>query len=204
MYLQAQSILGGRMDLGRTALRIVVGPLFVGHGTQKLFGWFGGHGLEGTGAFFEQLGLKPGKRHATGAGAAEAVGGALLTLGALTPVAAGLITGTMITAIRKVHAPKGPWNTEGGYEYNLTLIAAMAALTEVGPGRPSVDDAVFPRLKGNALALAQFAGAAAATALLTSERVSTEPAGDEPELGPEAEAERQKRFAREDAEVSAG
>ena len=73
----------------------------------------------GTAGFFEgKLGLKPGKRHATAAGASEAIGGALLTLGALTPVAAGLITGTMITAIRKVHAPKGPWVTEGGYEYN--------------------------------------------------------------------------------------
>jgi putative oxidoreductase len=116
------------MDLGRTALRLVAGPLFVGHGTQKLIGWFGGHGLDGTGAFFEgQLGLKPGKRHATAAGASETIGGALLTLGALTPVAAGLITGVMITAIRKVHAPKGPWVTEGGYEYNAVLIAVVAA-----------------------------------------------------------------------------
>jgi len=187
------------MDLGRTALRIVIGPLFVGHGAQKLFGWFGGHGLEGTGAFFEQLGLRPGKRHATGAGAAEAVGGALLTVGALTPVAAGLITGTMITAVRKVHAPKGPWNTDGGYEYNLTVIAAMAALAEVGPGRPSVDESVFPRLKGNGWALAQFAGAAAATALLTSERMNPEPATDDADV----QAERQNRFAREDAEVPA-
>ena len=98
------------MDIGRTALRMVIGPLFVGHGTQKLFGWFGGHGLDGTAGFFENaLGLKPGKRHAAAAGAAETIGGVLLTLGALTPVAAGLITGTMITAIRKVHAPKGPW-----------------------------------------------------------------------------------------------
>ena len=56
------------MDIGRTALRLVIGPLFVGHGTQKLFGWFGGHGLEGTAGFFEgKLGLKPGKRHATAA-----------------------------------------------------------------------------------------------------------------------------------------
>jgi putative oxidoreductase len=192
------------MDLGRTALRLVIGPLFVGHGTQKLFGWFGGHGLEGTGAFFEQLGLKPGKRHATGAGTAEAVGGALLTLGALTPLAAGLITGAMITAIRKVHASKGPWITDGGYEYNLTLIAVMAALTEVGPGRPSVDESVFPRLKGNGWALAQFAGAAAGAALLTSERMNAEPATDAADGSAEAEAERQNRFAREDAEVPAG
>ena len=143
------------MDIGRTALRLVIGPLFVGHGTQKLFGWFGGHGLDATAGMFEgKLGLKPGKRHATAAGASEAIGGALLTVGALTPVAAGLITGTMITAIRKVHAPNGPWVTQGGYEYNAVLIAAMLALTADGPGRPSVDAAAFPRLKGDALALA--------------------------------------------------
>jgi putative oxidoreductase len=192
------------MDLGRTALRFVLGPLFVGHGTQKLFGWFGGHGLEGTGAFFEQLGLRPGKRQAASAGAAEAVGGALLTLGALTPVAAGLITGTMITAIRKVHAPKGPWVTDGGYEYNLTVIAAMLALAEAGPGRPSVDEAVFPRLKGNGWALAQFAGSAAAAALLTSDRMNPAPATEQADVSTETQAERQNRFAREDAEVPAG
>src|SRR3954447_7796184 len=168
------------MDLGRTALRLVIGPLFVGHGTQKLFGWFGGHGLDGTGAFFEQLGLKPGKRHATGAGAAEAIGGALLTLGALTPVAAGLITGTMITAIRKVHLSKGPWVTEGGYEYNAVLIAAVLALTADGPGRPSVDAAAFPRLHGNAIALAQFAAAPAGSASRPAAR--GEPAADEEQV----------------------
>src|SRR3954451_9342931 len=97
------------MDLGRFFLRAVVGPLFVGHGTQKLFGWFGGHGPDGTGGFFEGLGLKPGKRHATAAGVAEAGGGRLLTLGAATPVAAAMVSGTMITAIRKVPLPKGPW-----------------------------------------------------------------------------------------------
>ena len=188
------------MDLGRTALRFVIGPLFVGHGTQKLFGWFGGHGPDGTGAFFEQLGLRPGKRQATAAGASETVGGALLTLGALTPVAAGLITGTMITAIRKVHAPKGPWATDGGYEYNLTLIAAMLALTETGPGRPSVDASVFPSLKGNGLALAQFAAAAGAAALLTSERMHAE---DEP-APDDVEAPRHERFTRQESEVPTG
>jgi putative oxidoreductase len=195
------------MDLGRTALRFVIGPLFVGHGTQKLFGWFGGHGLDGTGAFFEQLGLKPGKRQAAAAGASEALGGALLTLGALTPVAAGLVTGTMITAIRKVHGEKGPWVTNGGYEYNLTVIAAMLALTEAGPGRPSVDESVFPRLKGNGWALAQFAASAAGAAVLTSERMNAEepPADDaEAQLPSDAQAPRQQRFTREDAEVPAG
>src|SRR3954471_16172016 len=97
------------MDLGRTALRFVIGPLFVGHGTQKLFGWFGGHGLDGTGGFFESLGLKPGRANAIAAGASEAGGGALLAAGVAIPVAAAAITGTMVTAIRHVHAPKGPW-----------------------------------------------------------------------------------------------
>lgn len=190
------------MDIGRIALRLVIGPLFVGHGTQKLFGWFGGHGLEGTAGFFEgKLGLKPGKRHATAAGASEAIGGALLTLGALTPVAAGLITGTMITAIRKVHAPNGPWVTQGGYEYNAVLIAAVLALTADGPGRPSVDAAAFPRLKGDALALATFAGAAAASAYLTADR--SEPAADEVPDEEQVTAPRQERFARESADVPA-
>src|SRR5690349_15012284 len=83
-----------KMNVGKLALRGVIGPLFVGHGTQKLFGWFGGHGLEGTAGFFEQgIGLRPGKRHATAAGLSEAVGGALLTAGALTPLASSMIIG---------------------------------------------------------------------------------------------------------------
>ena len=189
------------MDIGRTALRWVIGPLFVGHGTQKLFGWFGGHGLDGTAAFFEgKLGLKPGKRHATAAGASEAIGGLLLTLGAFTPVAAGLITGTMVTAIRKVHAPAGPWVTQGGYEYNAVLIAAMLALTEAGPGRPSVDDALFPWMRGNALALAQFAAAAAGATLLTEQAGEDEPAAEEDDA---VSAPRHERFTREPSQVPA-
>ncbi len=104
------------MTLGIAALRGVIGPLFVGHGAQKLFGAFGGHGLDGTGGYFEQLGLRPGRRHATAAGAAELAGGALLTLGALTPVATTLISSTMITAVRTAHAKNCPWDTEGGFE----------------------------------------------------------------------------------------
>jgi putative oxidoreductase len=136
------------MRFGALIIRAVVGPLFIGHGTQKLFGWFGGHGVEGTGGFFEQLGLRPGKRHAVAAGAAETAGGALLTLGALTPVATTIVSSTMVTAIRKVHAAKGPWVTEGGFEYNAVLIAAMTALAEAGPGFLSVDEELLPELKG--------------------------------------------------------
>ena len=129
------------MKIGRLILRLAVGGFFIGHGTQKLFGWFGGHGPDGTGQFFEALGLRPGKRHAIAAGAAEAGGGALLALGAATPLAASVLTATMLTAIQKVHLSKGPWSTDGGYEYNLVLIGAVLALAETGPGSPSIDSA---------------------------------------------------------------
>jgi putative oxidoreductase len=154
------------MDIGTVALRGVVGPLFVGHGTQKLFGWFGGHGLDGTGGFFESIGLRPGRRNAMAAGIAEAGGGALLTLGALTPLGATMVAGTMVTAIRKVHLPNGPWVTENGYEYNATIIAAMATLVQHGPGTPSVDAVVFPNLKGKGWAVASLAAAIAGSFLM--------------------------------------
>jgi putative oxidoreductase len=155
------------MNLGTTLVRGVLGPLFVGHGTQKLFGWFGGHGLDGTGGFFESLGLRPGRRHATGAGAAEATGGVLLTLGALTPVAQALISGVMITAIRRVHLKNGPWVSDGGWEYNALIIATLFAVTDHGPGSPSVDASAFPRLHGPALAIAALAAGAAGSYLAT-------------------------------------
>jgi putative oxidoreductase len=188
------------MDFGRLLTRGVVGPLFVGHGTQKLFGWFGGHGPDGTGGFFESLGLRPGTRHATAAGVSEALGGALLTLGAFTPLAQAMITGTMVTAVRKVHAPNGPWVTANGYEYNLTLIALAAALTETGPGRPSVDSALFgDALKGKGWALAALAAGVAGSYLVTERLV--EPAPEEqaaPQVGMDDPAlADQPRFDRE-------
>jgi putative oxidoreductase len=118
------------MKLLRLTLRVLIGGLFVGHGTQKLFGWFGGHGLDGTGGFFESLGLKPGKRNAAAAGIAEAGGGALFASGIALPLAGAAITGTMTTAIRHVHGAKGPWTTDGGWEYNAVLIAATLAVVE--------------------------------------------------------------------------
>src|SRR5438067_1492483 len=113
------------MKLGLTLLRTIVGALFFGHGAQKLFGWFGGHGPDGTGQFFEQIGLRPGRRQAIAAGAAEAGGGALITLGLFTPAAAASIIGVMATAIRSVHGKNGPWVTNNGFEYNLALAAIM-------------------------------------------------------------------------------
>src|SRR3954451_4030976 len=114
----------------RTALRLLVGGLFIGHGTQKLFGWFGGHGPDGTGGFLESVGLKPGKQNAVAAGVAEAGGGALLATGVALPLAGAAITGTMTTAIRHVHAEKGPWTTNGGWEYNGVIIGATLAVVE--------------------------------------------------------------------------
>ncbi|HWI73453.1 MAG TPA: DoxX family protein [Baekduia sp.] len=167
------------MNIGTLALRGVVGPLFVGHGTQKLFGWFGGHGIEGTGGFFENLGLRPGKRHAIAAGTAEALGGLLLTLGAFTPLAATMLSSSMVTAIRTVHAPNGPWVADNGWEYNAVVIGALAAVVEHGPGSPSVDARLFPSWHGKGWAAASLAGAAAASFVVTS--LTAEPPREEQE-----------------------
>src|ERR1700735_195415 len=141
------------MNLGPPLLRLVVGGYFSGHGTQKLFGWFGGHGLDATAGMFESLGLRPGKRHATAAGIAEAGGGAALVPGAATPLAASVLVATMITAIHRVHLPNGPWVTDQGYEYNLVLIAAVLSLAETGPGSPSIDSARGSEMHGPKWAL---------------------------------------------------
>jgi putative oxidoreductase len=145
------------MKIGRLLLRLVVGGLFIGHGVQKLFGWFDGPGLDTTAAGFEHLGLRPGKPNAIAAGAAEAGGGALLALGLETPFAASVLTATMLTAIHRVHASKGPWVTNGGYEYNVVLIAAALALAEVGPGPLSLDAARGRERSGSHWAIAAFA-----------------------------------------------
>ena len=153
------------MKLGALVLRGTIGSLFVAHGTQKLFGWFDGPGLDRVSGMMEKLERRPPRRHALLAGLSETVGGALLAAGALTPVATAMLTGTMTTAIRKVHVSKGPWNTGGGYEYNAVLIAAMAALADTGPGALSVDSARFPRMHGPAWAAAATAAGVAGSYL---------------------------------------
>jgi putative oxidoreductase len=145
------------MKIGRLLLRLTVGGFFFGHGTQKLFGWFGGHGIEPTAQMFESLGMRPGRRNAIAAGAAEAGGGAALALGLATPLAAGAITSVMLTAIHRVHLKNGPWVTNGGYEYNAVLIAAVLALAELGPGALSVDHALGQERSGLGWALAAAA-----------------------------------------------
>jgi putative oxidoreductase len=149
------------MKIGRLLLRLSVGGFFFGHGTQKLFGWFGGHGLDATAGGFEQMGLRPGKSHAIAAGAAEAGGGALLAAGLATPLAASAVTATMLTAIKTVHLKNGPWLSNGGYEYNVVLIAAALMLVEAGPGSLSLDAALGRERSGTGWTIAALAGGVA-------------------------------------------
>jgi putative oxidoreductase len=165
------------MRLGTALLRTVIGALFIGHGLQKLAGWFGGYGLEATGGAFEQMGLRPGKVHAGAAGVAETAGGALLIAGTATPFAAAMLTGTMTTAIEKVHWQKGVWNTEGGFEYNAVLIAALFAIT--------ADD------DGNGWAIAELA-AGVAGGLAVAKLAARAPEEQDPS----------QRFQREEEQVA--
>lgn len=151
------------MPLARFVARTVIGGFFIGHGTQKLMGWFGGPGLAGTDQMMDSLQMHPPRRNALAAGVSEAAGGALLAAGLATPLAASSLIGVMTTAIRKVHAPNGVWNSNGGFEYNLTLIAALATLVEVGPGALSLDRAFGIEKKGTAVALGATALGVAAS-----------------------------------------
>ena len=151
------------MNVGRLVIRTAIGGLFVGHGTQKLFGWFGGPGPAGTEQMMEGLQLAPARRNALAAGAAETAGGVLLAAGLATPLAAASLIGTMATAIRTVHLKNGPWNANGGYEYNLVLIATLLGLVDDGPGELSADRALGVRASGPWWALGTLAGALAAS-----------------------------------------
>ena len=127
------------MDLGLLIVRFVVGLTLAAHGAQKLFGWFGGYGLDGTGQFMEQLGFHPGRRHAALAGLTETGGGVLLALGLLTPLGAALVGSVMLVATATVHFKNGFFAAGGGYEYNLVLAAAAVSIAFTGPGAFSLD-----------------------------------------------------------------
>jgi putative oxidoreductase len=176
------------MKLGLTALRLALGAVFFAHGTQKLFGWFGGPGLDNLAKGFDSMGLKPGKRNAALAAAAETGGGALFALGLATPVAAAGTIGVMNQAIRSVHLSKGFFSTQGGYEFNLVLIAAAVALADAGPGEFSLDEALGLKLHGPLWALAALgAGLAGPQLLERALPAPTEPAPEPPRMVPEPE-----------------
>jgi putative oxidoreductase len=142
------------MDVGLLLIRSIPGLLLVGHGTQKLFGWFGGKGLRGTATGLESNGYRPGRPFAFLAGFGEAAGGLLFALGLLTPLACAAIIGVMLNAIVSVHWSKGIWSTNGGFEFPLTFAVVAAGIAFAGPGRFSVDRAVGLSLRGTAWGIA--------------------------------------------------
>jgi putative oxidoreductase len=156
------------MRVARLLGRLLIGGLFFAHGTQKLFGWFGGPGPEKTASMMEKLGMHPARPQALAAGSAEAYGGLGIAIGAFTPAAATALIATMVTAIRKVHLDKGFFNTEGGYEFNLALIAALLLIVETGPGSPSLDSALDLDDTGSAWALTALLAGTAGSFLATA------------------------------------
>jgi putative oxidoreductase len=127
------------MDMGLLIARVVFGLVMAAHGTQKLFGWFGGYGLAGTGGFFEQLGFRPGRLFAAVASTAELFGGLLLALGFLGPIGPALMLSVMIVAAVTVHWQHGLFASSNGIEVPLLYGAGAAALAFTGPGQYSLD-----------------------------------------------------------------
>jgi putative oxidoreductase len=154
------------VEYGLLLLRLVVGLLFAGHGAQKLFGWFGGGGPQGTAAFFSSLGYRAPALMALVAGLSELGGGLLLATGLLTPLASFLLATVMLNAIATVVWPKGFF---GGYEFELTLATVAIALAATGPGEISLDDAIGWADNITGIAWASLAlGAAIIVSLITT------------------------------------
>ncbi|EWH09334.1 hypothetical protein DS2_13079 [Catenovulum agarivorans DS-2] len=128
------------------ALRVPVGIIFIAHGAQKLFGWFGGYGLDGTGGWMESIGLAPGFLMALLAGSAEFFGGLFILLGLLTRPAAAALAFTMVIAIFSVHFANGLFMANNGYEFGLALLAASVSLVLSGSGKAAVDQILAKKL----------------------------------------------------------
>ena len=145
------------MNIGLLILRLVLGMLLVGHGSQKLFGTLGGPGINGAGMYFDSIGFRPGKLMAVMAGGSEFGSGLLLILGFITPVASAAIVGTLVVA-SSVHWKSGLWAQKGGYELALFYATGAAALAFTGPGTYSLDYSIgfnkFSGISWGSLALA--------------------------------------------------
>jgi putative oxidoreductase len=159
----------GVRDLGLLVWRLAVGGVLLAHGAQKLFGWYGGHGLEGTGRFFHTVGFRPGKPSAAAAGLIEAGGGALIALGAATPAAGASVAGEMVVAA-SIHAPNGFFATNGGFELPALLGASAAALSVAGPGAYSVDAVLGNRYNRGWMAAASLRTSSAGAATIIGRR----------------------------------
>ncbi|HEY3133890.1 MAG TPA: DoxX family protein [Gemmatimonadaceae bacterium] len=129
-------------DIGLLILRVVLGLIFAAHGAQKLFGWFGGYGIAGTGGFLETLGFRPGKMFATAAGLSEFFGGLLLALGFLGPVGPALMISVMVVAMITVHRKNPFFVSTNGIEHPLMFTTIAVGLALIGPGRYSLDAAL--------------------------------------------------------------
>jgi putative oxidoreductase len=140
------------MNAGLLLVRLILGAAYFAHGTQKLFGWFGGYGLDGTGGYMESLGFRPGKRYALGAGLCEAGGGLLLALGFLGPVGPALIVVAMAVAIVTVHWKNGFFATANGVELPLFGATGAMAIAFAGPGAFSLDFVLGLELSAPAVA----------------------------------------------------
>lgn len=130
------------LDLGLFLIRVVFGLTFAAHGAQKLFGWFGGYGIAGTGGFLESIGFRPGKMFATASGLAEFAGGLLLALGFLGPVGPALLLSVMFVAAMTVHRKNGFFVATNGLEHPLIMATAAVGIGLTGPGRCSLDAAL--------------------------------------------------------------
>lgn len=137
--MNIKSLFSTNDNFSTTVLRIGIGITLMPHGAQKLFGLFGGYGLEGTGKFMDSLGLHPGLLMATLAGSAEFFGGLALVLGLLTRPAAAVTAFTMIVAIFSVHFKNGFFLMNNGYEYGFVLLVACVSLLVSGGGKFSID-----------------------------------------------------------------
>jgi len=128
--------------LGLLILRLVIGLTLAAHGAQKLFGWWGGPGMDGWVGAMNRMRIRPAVPWAWMSALAELLGGIGLAVGLLTPLPGLAIAGSMLVAIALVHWPKGFFTTKGGYEFNLAILAAIAAISLTGPGAYSLDDAL--------------------------------------------------------------
>jgi putative oxidoreductase len=172
---------------GLFIIRAVIGGLLFAHGTQKLFGWYGGYGLDGTGGFFESVGHRPGRQMAMLAGISEAGGGLLLLMGLFTPIGCAAIIGTMIVAAYSVHKDNGLWATNGGYELPLINAVTAAGLAFTGAGPWSLDSAFhipWNRGWGVGLLTVSVAGLAAAAVLARRNQMLTGSATSDAEAYP--------------------
>ena len=142
MDLVLADLTGPATDAGLLVLRVLVGVTFALHGVQKLFGWLGGGGIDGTAGWFRSLGFGDGRMAAVMAGTAELGGGLGLALGLLTPFAALAMIGAMTTAAFVNNAEGGFWSVAKGWELNGYLIVVAAAVAITGPGRYSLDAAL--------------------------------------------------------------